>query len=62
MQTNTSDLGDEVAPGQAQAPRGLIVALTLTLVALAAACGMLWMRYGAQVFVDAALFAWRSCF
>lgn len=62
MQSNTSDLGDEAASGPAQAPRGLIVALALILFGLVAACAVLWMRYGAQVFVDAALFAWRSCF
>ena len=62
MQTNTSDLVDEGAADQAQAPRGLIVALALIFFALAAICGVLWMRYGGQVFIDAALFAWRSCF
>ena len=36
--------------------------LALAALALAAGCGVLWMRYGAQVFIDAALFAWRSCF
>lgn len=62
MQTKTSDLGDEGAGEPAQAPRGLIVALAMIFFGLVAACAVLWMRYGAQVFVDAALFAWRSCF
>ena len=44
------------------ASRGLVVWLGIPALALAAVCGFLWMRYGAQVFVDAALFAWRSCF
>lgn len=44
------------------ASRGLLFWLGIPALALAAFCGFLWMRYGAQVFVDAALFAWRSCF
>lgn len=43
-------------------PRGLRIALAGAGVALAVACGLLWMRFGGQVFLDAALFAWRSCF
>jgi len=34
-------------------------AITLLLVT---ACGFLWSRYGAQVFLDAATFVWRACF
>ncbi|MCB1545663.1 MAG: hypothetical protein KDJ30_15695 [Rhodoblastus sp.] len=60
MATKTNEL-DDVDDG-ARAPRGLRVALVLAALALAAGCGVLWMRYGAQVFIDAALFAWRSCF
>ena len=44
------------------APRWLFLWLGIPALALAAACGFLWMRYGAQVFLDAALFAWRACF
>ena len=61
MQSKTSDPVDS-ANEQAQSPRGLIAALAAVFLALAIACGFLWMRYGVQVFVDAALFAWRSCF
>lgn len=43
-------------------PRSVRLALAGAGVALAVACGLLWMRFGAQVFLDAALFAWRSCF
>ncbi len=42
--------------------RGLRIALGALAIVLAAGCGYLWMRFGAQVFLDAALFAWRSCF
>ena len=60
MTTKTNELDDSDAG--ARASRGLRVALVLAALALAAGCGVLWMRYGAQVFIDAALFAWRSCF
>ncbi len=43
-------------------PRAMRLALAAAALALVAACGFLWMRYGAQVFLDAALFAWRACF
>ena len=59
MATNLTDIHEA---DDSRAPRGLRLALIVTALALAAACGLLWMRYGAQVFLDAALFAWRSCF
>lgn len=45
-----------------RAPRLLRLSLAAVSLALVLACGFLWMRYGAQVFLDAALFAWRACF
>jgi len=60
MTSAHSETGNEAeAPA---APRGLFLWLGIPALALAAACGFLWMRYGAQVFLDAALFAWRACF
>ena len=58
MQQGQIERRDEGTP----AARGLVFWLGIPALALAAVCGFLWMRYGAQVFVDAALFAWRSCF
>lgn len=46
----------------ADGSRWTAVALwTAGLLALAAS-GLLWLRFGPQVFLDAALAAWRSCF
>lgn len=61
MQTDTSDLGDEGAADQAQAPRGLIVALALIFSRWPPSAGAVD-ALRRQVFIDAALFAWRSCF
>ena len=60
-----SNVSDIEPPGEApgpRAPRALRLTLATVALALVAACGYLWMRYGAQVFLDAALFAWRACF
>ncbi len=60
MTSAHSETGDQA---EAQTgPRGLFLWLGIPALALAAASGFLWMRYGAQVFLDAALFAWRACF
>ena len=52
---------DNGAP-ETRMPRGFRLALLAVVLVLAVACAALWMRFGAQVFLDAALFAWRSCF
>ena len=56
----------ETAPQRAtpdrRAPRLLRLSLAAVSLALVLACGFLWMRDGAQVVLDAALFAWRACF
>ena len=40
----------------------LAIALWSAGALLIAACGLLWARFGPDVFLDAALSAWRSCF
>ena len=59
---NVSDIDPPREAPERRAPRGLRLTLAAVALALVAACGFLWMRYGAQVFLDAALFAWRACF
>jgi len=54
-----SDSGDR--SGQAM-PRGLAFALVGAFGCLVAASGVLWMRFGTQVFLDAALNLWKTCF
>lgn len=60
MRNETTDF--ECEPGSCRNPGRLRIALGALAAALAVGCGYLWMRFGAQVFLDAALFAWRSCF
>jgi hypothetical protein len=43
-------------------PRGVAVALVGGFAALAVASGVLWMRFGTLVFLDAALNLWKTCF
>ncbi len=43
-------------------PRGLAFALVGAFGCLVAASGVLWMRFGTQVFLDAALNLWKTCF
>lgn len=45
-----------------RALRALWLTLGAITLLLVAACGFLWSRYGAQVFLDAATFVWRACF
>lgn len=46
----------ERSSGGARAAVALALALALV------ACALLWAKFGAQVFLDAALAAWKSCF
>lgn len=54
----TSD-GHEI---EARAQRSVRLALISFALVLASACGYLWMRYGIEVFLNAAQFVWTSCF
>lgn len=60
--SNVTDVDPQREDPGRRAPRALRLALAAAALLLAAACGFLWVRYGAQVFLDAALFAWRACF
>ena len=60
MRNETTDFEGE--RGSGRQTNGLRIALGALAAALVVGCGYLWMRFGAQVFLDAALFAWRSCF
>lgn len=62
MATNATDLDPHDGSAEARTMRGLRPTLAALALMLAVACGWLWMRFGAQVFLDAALFAWRACF
>lgn len=62
MMANVSDIDPPTEASEKRAPHGLRLTLAAVALALAAICGFLWMRFGAQVFLDAALFAWRACF
>lgn len=59
---NVSDFDPPTEAPEKRAPRGLPLMLAAVALVLAAGCGFLWMRFGAQVFLDAAIFAWRACF
>ena len=50
---------DEAAGGAA---RWLAVSLAFCAALLLGACGLLWFRYGTQVFLDAAANLWKTCF
>jgi len=58
---NAADGDGEGRSGQSL-PRGVAVALAGGFAALAVASGVLWMRFGTHVFLDAAANLWKTCF
>ena len=48
--------------GAGPTPRALRLAIGVAAALLLLACGLLWARFGAQVFLDAATDLWKTCF
>ena len=57
------DAADGTGADEGQgAPRWLVVSLGICGALVVGACGLLWLRFGTQVFLDAATNLWKTCF